>query len=544
MMKHLPQGAGPAQATQDTVDEQPDMPPSPGRKFPWTLTHSFYAVMGGFAFDNLSNKDDFPLPQGRTRLTLSTDGLMFLAEFEPTLVPDISETTIKDKSKSDGIAKVIAFWQALWFTAQFIMRLALGLNVSMLELNTILHVLCAVVAYFIFLWNKPLDIMEPTLITVDNRDTAVICAAMTVGSHVGVPPFKLAPEIVAQARKTWNFGFSSPISRRALTVAVLTALPHFPRDEIHLLHQVEALLQTRWSDISDDPRRERLHAATILSPPTLEPSELPQRLLVKYPRDWGSNATRPQDDSEEASVTIDADDVRRYYLAACGLSKYPVLMVDRPTDWVSVRAFSVSAAWGVALDPEDLETWVWTQSGVRLPDDQTWTTQRTKRQYIKAFLRSPTVSFAGFCLASLVYGGIHLLIGWNGPMNTKTEILLWRISSLALAAPVGYFPLAIISGLVLALVITLLALIYLALAGLLGLLGLDKMRGWLARLAKVIEKYYWTTVGFLLIPVVVGIFILFLLARGYIVVECFYSVLFAPSSVYDVPRWASYIFHF
>ena len=92
------------------------------------------------------------------------------------LFPYISEHEIKDKSKANAFAKATVYIQASWFTSQFLSRLAIGLPVSLLELNTFAHALSALLLYW-FWWDKPLDIAEPTVIdTSGSKELRVICA--------------------------------------------------------------------------------------------------------------------------------------------------------------------------------------------------------------------------------------------------------------------------------------------------------------------------------------------------------------------------------
>lgn len=114
--------------------------------------------MGGFAFDtsDLSLEEKF-LPGGRDRVTLTPRALLLIAEHELSLLPDLSVNEIMDKSKANRFAKTIVCVQAIWFMAETISRIAQGLSISLLELNTFAHTLCALIIFF-FWWNKPLDI--------------------------------------------------------------------------------------------------------------------------------------------------------------------------------------------------------------------------------------------------------------------------------------------------------------------------------------------------------------------------------------------------
>src|SRR5436190_16831327 len=83
------------------------------KRQPWTNIHSFYVVMGGFAFDTSKYlpRDKF-LPGDRDRITLSPKAVCFLAEHEPSLLPDLSEAEILDKNKTNHLAKGLVCIQA------------------------------------------------------------------------------------------------------------------------------------------------------------------------------------------------------------------------------------------------------------------------------------------------------------------------------------------------------------------------------------------------------------------------------------------------
>ena len=68
---------------------------------------------------------------------------------------------------------------ATWFCVQCLTRLAQGLPISLLELNTFGHALCALLIYSMW-WRKPLDVAEPELIPVQGKDMEEIVAALWV----------------------------------------------------------------------------------------------------------------------------------------------------------------------------------------------------------------------------------------------------------------------------------------------------------------------------------------------------------------------------
>jgi hypothetical protein len=147
--------------------------------------------MGGFAINiNLHSENKPPadsdnfLPQNETRLTLTPEGILFLAEMEPSLIPYISEESIRDKSKASGLAKTLVCLQTIWFCFQCITRLAFHLSICLLELNTFAHAICTLFIYMLW-WDKPLDIVEPTLLSANDERARPLLALMCMKSKVG-----------------------------------------------------------------------------------------------------------------------------------------------------------------------------------------------------------------------------------------------------------------------------------------------------------------------------------------------------------------------
>ncbi|KAM0282370.1 hypothetical protein ACHAQH_003049 [Verticillium albo-atrum] len=146
-----------------------------------------YAHMGGFVIDirhGCAERMGVLLPQDLRRVTLTTNALLYIAAYEPDLLPDISKSVIEDNSKTDGVAKWIALVQATWFCLQCTMRLVQGLPITLLELNVLAHILYAFFIY-VFWWNKPLDIHEPTEIILHDEQSVSMFALMFLNSTIG-----------------------------------------------------------------------------------------------------------------------------------------------------------------------------------------------------------------------------------------------------------------------------------------------------------------------------------------------------------------------
>lgn len=129
----------------------------------WGLTHGFYASTGGFSANILKNEEE-------TEATLTAKGVIYFMKHDRDALRDISKKDIRDKSKHDSISKCLALVQVLWFGAQCIARLAQGLPVSLLELNTFVHTLYAFITYGLW-WKKPFDVDVPHTIII--RDDAI-----------------------------------------------------------------------------------------------------------------------------------------------------------------------------------------------------------------------------------------------------------------------------------------------------------------------------------------------------------------------------------
>ena len=142
----------------------------------WSTTHGFFIIMGGFhLFEHgskeTSNDDKFILHKDDTLLhpltardlynyglrlngtTMRTD-----IDFSSFRVP--TEAEIKDRGKSDWLAKSLVLLQTSWFVMQCIARAHKHLPVTHLEIVTLAYAVMNFVVY-IFWWNKPLNVSQP-----------------------------------------------------------------------------------------------------------------------------------------------------------------------------------------------------------------------------------------------------------------------------------------------------------------------------------------------------------------------------------------------
>lgn len=179
---------------------------------PWTLTHTYYANMGGFVIQSGVEKDIQAIPYIRaenvntsncpgkadiseTQVLKVIDNDKVVQKSHPTTtsknggsypyhnpyhltaiqicklrderflpkLPYISKEELDDKSKSNSFVKAIAIFQIIWATIQIIVRTVRKIAISQLELAVIAFATCAVIIYLLY-WSKPKSVGTVTTI--------------------------------------------------------------------------------------------------------------------------------------------------------------------------------------------------------------------------------------------------------------------------------------------------------------------------------------------------------------------------------------------
>ena len=124
--------------------------------------HGFFIIMGGFHLfkrsskegsgaQSISQEDDYPLHRLLIEDLVHNDIYTFTM---PT------EAEIKDRGKSDWLAKSLVLLQMWWFVIQCIAHGIKHLPVTHLEIVTLAYVAMNFVIY-VFWWNKPLKVNRP-----------------------------------------------------------------------------------------------------------------------------------------------------------------------------------------------------------------------------------------------------------------------------------------------------------------------------------------------------------------------------------------------
>ncbi|KAL8326457.1 hypothetical protein RB597_002976 [Gaeumannomyces tritici] len=143
----------------------------------WTLTHGFFADMGGFHL----RASDFP--QG---FPINAEQLFYLIKHGHLDFPILTKEEIGSRSKVDNLSKIITVWQAFWFVVTEIQRITRGYPITTLELTAMSFavVMIATSASWYF---KPSISQVIILDTKDNRTIRAIRNFARLETHPGLP---------------------------------------------------------------------------------------------------------------------------------------------------------------------------------------------------------------------------------------------------------------------------------------------------------------------------------------------------------------------
>ncbi|KAJ5964803.1 uncharacterized protein N7479_004679 [Penicillium vulpinum] len=131
----------------------------------WTLTHSYFANMGGLSFEYTDETDE------RKCIQFPLTAFQYAEQPDVYATPEIYEDDIKDKGKQDYFAKAIAIVQICWLILSLITRKIRGLAFSQFETLTLGLAVCGVAIYITY-WYKPQGVGVP--IKVAKQEGSVV----------------------------------------------------------------------------------------------------------------------------------------------------------------------------------------------------------------------------------------------------------------------------------------------------------------------------------------------------------------------------------
>ena len=155
------------------------------------MTHGFFIIMGGFhLFEHSSEEtnNNYPCESREDDKPLHPLEESDLSRYSGSFTMP-TEAEIKDRGKSNWLAKSLVLLQTSWFIMQCIARGIKHLPVTHLEIVTLAYAAMNFVIY-IFWWNKPLNVNRPVRVFRKSG---------------GSEPSETQPQSISEARKlTWK----------------------------------------------------------------------------------------------------------------------------------------------------------------------------------------------------------------------------------------------------------------------------------------------------------------------------------------------------
>lgn len=474
------------------------------RKHPWTNVHSFYAGMGGLVIDTIDSLEG-PYMWDSPRLSLGSRGVLFVAR-HGGCISVISKASIFDRSKADNVGKFLACLQAEWVIVQCTGRLASHLPLTLLEINTLGHVFCALLMYLFWL-QKPLDVNEPTVLT--GEWTHPMCAWLLMSNSF------------SSRSKEWGIELSSlyVYPRGADELLPFVDLPSDPARNNDRECEAECGQDDMVFETESETAFIRVSRSVDSSPKVLDPSSVPlqEHEILSGTMFEPRPNVRPKGGNSALAISnpirtinLDLATVNRWKLASHFVSEHwNVIGID------PIEALPEGPLAPDAFDFIDLIM-------LEVPD---W-------PGLDQLYGNTNSTCAKLWAATILYGGLHAG-AWSSIFPSSTEALLWKVSAILIAG----------SGLI---------------ASVIAIIKHWKDQDdWKQTLRSYAYRYLAMTpkaecamvIGLseatfcaysLTITTVVPTFVL---ARVYLVVEAFISLRDLPVEAYQTPAWTQWIPH-
>jgi len=486
------------------------------------MKHSYFAQMGGFAIDSKDPAEEY-IP-GSPLVYLTANGAAILAR--QGRLPQVTEQFISDKSKANSLAKILVMIQAGWLIVECIGRAVAGLPITLLEINTMAHVVCALIMYALW-WHKPLNISDPIVIKGDWVHP--FCAVMWMFSEISSqteheftrsprtferPEFQsliryenlqrrsssLQEPFVNATSTTGDVETDAATCQQDLTLMTMLPDSHDAEINVNAIQRVnsQAALNITISE------------GQALLPMGFGPNS---ESLHTFAREMSRTKTVQAAPDHRVHIEVDKVRLKRWSLAAACLDSHPHLWAQHQRRLSNIRTQD-GVLWTRTEFPDDLckSNYV----NIRVPNwpgnDLIW--------------RNKGLAAGFFVACGTIYGGLHLA-AWNEHFPSSAERLCWRISAIYLAGSAVLFSLAsVYDG------------PFLALMGENGSAG-KAWRGWRGCCIQWGIECVRTILGGVLS--VCGM--LYVCARCFLVVEAFISLRALPVEAYATPEWSQYLSH-
>lgn len=170
----------------------------------WTLTHGFYADMGGFVLHPRIGSGD----EKWERFPVNAQQLHYLLKHgyvNAEMVKAVDKRRIKDKNKLDNLLRLLVFVQNSWFLINLVARRAEDLAITTLELTTAAFIACGYSTQ-IFWFYKPADIDVPEIL----ETTAGIDQILREAGDAAHRPYARTPlDFVSRQEWSWSILWSA-----------------------------------------------------------------------------------------------------------------------------------------------------------------------------------------------------------------------------------------------------------------------------------------------------------------------------------------------
>jgi hypothetical protein len=144
---------------------------------------------------------------------------------------DISKKYLQDKSKANSLAKSLVCLPASWFCVQCLVRVGQALPVTLLEINTVAHSICALLVYILW-WSKPLDVEQPTYLPVKGVDAVARWSDVDWRSYSYTTRFSEYSHVIISGLKNQLRITRSPVREEQVMVAKDLRLREEPLKEV------------------------------------------------------------------------------------------------------------------------------------------------------------------------------------------------------------------------------------------------------------------------------------------------------------------------
>jgi len=172
----------------------------------WTITHAFYADMGGFT---LRTKPFPGYPEGWKEFPVDAKQIHYLlTRGHINEFPKISEKYIQDKNKVDDVLRIFTGIQIVWFVFNMAGRRAQNLAITCGEVTTAAFIVCSFGTVLCW-WHKPADVSTSVTIEANVSIAEILCEA---GDLAAAPYSRTPLDFISRKEWSWSIYWSNWIN--------------------------------------------------------------------------------------------------------------------------------------------------------------------------------------------------------------------------------------------------------------------------------------------------------------------------------------------